>query len=173
MNHFNLFPTLLFLLLSISLSGQREYDVYAFIAEECPISIYMARPLREAAKTQGVHTNFYAVFPVATSDSNTANEFLTKYGLTAWQARLDPTHMLTNQLKATVTPEVVIVDRVTGTVYYRGRISNAYSAPGKMRHGKRTNELKTMLRRLEEGYTPTAPWPAAVGCFITPSSTKG
>lgn len=161
------------MLFASCLFGQRSYDVYVFVAEECPISIYMARPLREAAKAQGAHANFYAVFPVATSTATTANEFLTKYQLADWEARLDPTHTLTNQLGATVTPEVVIVDRGTRKVYYRGRVSNAYSAPGKMRHGERTNELRTMLRRLEQGHTPSAPWPAAVGCFITPVNKAG
>jgi len=149
------------MLFASCLLGQRNYDVYVFVAEECPISIYMARPLREAAKAHG------------TSTATTANEFLTKYQLANWEARLDPMHALTNQLGATVTPEVVIVDRNTRKVYYRGRVSNAYSAPGKMRHGERTNELRTMLRRLEEGHTPSAPWPAAVGCFITPVNKAG
>lgn len=167
MNQLKLIVFLAFIFTSSCLLGQRQYDVYVFVAEECPISIYMAKPLREAAKSHGKYADFYAVFPVATSNSATANEFLTKYELTDWQAKLDPTHALTRQLEVKVTPEVVIVDRTSRQIYYRGRVSNAYAAPGKMRHGERTNELRTMLRRLEEGHTPTAPWPAAVGCFIT------
>jgi len=171
--HFQTIAILTFTLFSGAIFGQRQYDVYVFVAEECPISIYMARPLREAAKAYSNHADFYAVFPVATSTETTAAEFLDKYQLTAWQAKLDPAQALTRQLGATVTPEVVIVDRVTRRVYYRGRVSNAYAAPGKMRHGERTNELRTMLRRLEEGHTPTAPWPSAVGCFITAVNGEG
>lgn len=173
MNRIKLFGILVLTVLALTLSGQRQYDVYVFVAEECPISIYMAKPLREAAKAHGEHANFYAVFPVATSTMETAAEFLTKYALTAWKAELDPAQSLTRQLEASVTPEVVIVDRASRQVYYRGRVSNAYAAPGKMRHGERTNELRNMLRRLEEGHTPTAPWPPAVGCFITPVNGEG
>ncbi len=160
-------------LLTHSLAGQQAYDVYVFVAEECPISIYMAKPLREAAKTYREVANFYAVFPVATSTAQSAQSFLSKYELTAWEAKLDPRQQLTRRLEATVTPEVVIVDSATRQVYYRGRVSNAYAAPGKMRHGERTNDLRTMLRRLEEGHIPTAPWPAAVGCFITAAKQEG
>lgn len=173
MNQLKFIVLITFIFMTGCLLGQRQYDVYVFVAEECPISIYMAKPLREAAKSHGKYANFYAVFPVATSNSATANEFLTKYELNAWQAKLDPTQVLTRQLEVKVTPEVVIVDRTSRQVYYRGRISNAYAAPGKMRHGERTNELRTMLRRLEEGHTPTAPWPAAVGCFITAVNDEG
>lgn len=173
MNRLKLIGILAFTLVANCLTGQRQYDVYVFVAEECPISIYMAKPLREAAKAHGEHANFFAVFPVATSTAETAKEFLTKYDLTAWEANLDPSQTLTRSLEASVTPEVVIVDHASRQVYYRGRISNAYAAPGKMRHGERTNDLRTMLRRLEEGHTPTAPWPTAVGCFITAVNDEG
>ena len=54
-----IFTTLLF---SDFALAQKDFNVYVFIAEECPISIYMAKPLREAVKQFNGKANFYAVF---------------------------------------------------------------------------------------------------------------
>lgn len=172
MSYIKIWAIISSLLLMSGLKGQHQYDVYVFLAEECPISIYMARPLREAMKEHQQRAKFHAVFPVKTSTAKSINSFLEGYELTGWIPVIDHDQRLMRELAATVTPEVVIVDRKTRQLYYRGRISNAYAAPGKMRHGARTNELRTMLSRLAEGHIPTAPWPAAVGCYITPVNAE-
>ena len=41
------------LLFSVFSSAQTKYSVYVFVAEKCPISIYMAKPLQEAFKKYG------------------------------------------------------------------------------------------------------------------------
>ena len=146
--------------------AQKDLQVYIFVAEECPISIYMAKPLREATAAFADKATFYAVFPSILSTTETAEEFLTTYDLEAFNIRLDTEQELTQQLGATITPEAIITD-ATGTVLYRGRISDAFAAPGKMKHGPRTNVLLEALQQAAAGQAVNEPWVDAVGCYIT------
>lgn len=155
------------LFLSQTTFAQKDLNVYVFIAEECPISIYMAKPLREAAKQFDGQANFYAVFPSQKSKQATAEEFLKQYNLPSFQVILDSDQSLTKKLGAEVTPEVAITNKENQEILYCGRISNAYASPGKMRHGRRINDLVNMLTRISKGEQIAKPWLPAVGCFIT------
>lgn len=153
-----------------ALSGQaqeKNIDVYVFVAEECPICIYMANPLREAVKQFGDEVNFTAVFPNSKSSEKTAARFLEQYELAGFSSILDKDQSLTRHMGATVTPEVVVFDRGTDQIIYRGRISDAYLAPGRMKHGSRKNDLLEVLSSVKTGKPVPSNWPDAVGCFIT------
>jgi hypothetical protein len=152
---------------SLTTIAQKDLNIYVFLAEECPISIYMARPLKAAVEQFDDKVNFYAVFPNSNSTQETTSNFLEKYGLTTFKSILDTNQELTQKLGGTVTPEVAITNKTDGELLYRGRISNAYAAPSKMRHGKRINDLINMLTRIEKGEKIAQPWLPAVGCFIT------
>ena len=154
-------------LLSFKITAQKELEVFVFLAEECPISIYMTQPLQEVVKAFGSEVKFTAVFPKKNSTSESANEFLKKYHLTAFEILLDPEQTFTKKYGASITPEVIILDTEKNLVY-RGRISDAYRAPGKMKHGARTNDLKINLGKLISGAViKDTEWTAAVGCYIT------
>jgi thiol-disulfide isomerase/thioredoxin len=157
-----------FFLLSATVitQAQGDFSVYVFIAEKCPISIYMAQPLQEAYKQFGDQVDFYAVFPMQNSTENSAKKFLDEYGLSAFNIKLDNDQGFSKKLGATITPEVVVLNGI-GEVVYRGRISDAYRAPGKMKHGPRKNEMKQVLESLSLGEIVPKPWSNAVGCYIT------
>ena len=155
----------------ITLSAQR-HRVYLILAEECPISIYMAKPIRTVMeKYPKEDVEFVGVFPSLKSTPTSARQFAINYKLERLQIQLDPQQQLTRRLGAEITPEVIITDASTDRILYRGRISNAYAAPGKMRHGRRINDLDNMLRRIQAGEEIDPPWLPAVGCFVT--FTKG
>ena len=160
-----LFVTLL-LLYSVLGFSQSKYSVYVFVAEKCPISIYMAKPLQEAFQKYENEVDFYTVFPMKNSTNKTAQQFLEKYKLTDFKIKLDNYQGFARKLEATITPEVVVLDE-KGEVVFRGRISDAYKAPGKMKHGVRKNELVAVLDKLTRGETIPQPWNHAVGCYIT------
>ena len=151
--------------------GQKKLNVYVFVAEECPISIYMARPLKDAMKSFKEEVNFYAVFPNIKSDNETAHQFLKDYELENFKVMLDPKQTISKKYEATITPEVVITD-LEENVLYRGRISNAYKAPGRMKHGARINELKVFLKRILNEEAIPKPWKEAIGCYITFHESK-
>ena len=151
--------------------GQKTLNVYVFVAEECPISIYMARPLKDAMNSFKEEVNFYAIFPNIKSDEATAHQFLKDYELENFKVLLDPKQVISKKYEATITPEVVITD-LEENILYRGRISNAYKAPGRMKHGARINELKVFLKRILKGEAIPQPWKEAIGCYITFHESK-
>ena len=161
----SIFITLL-LHLSLFAFSQNKYSVYVFVAEECPISIYMAKPLQEAFQKYGNEVDFYTVFPMSNSTDETAQQFLEKYNLIDFKIKLDNYQGFSRKLGATITPEVIVLDG-HGEVVFRGRISDAYKAPGKMKHGVRKNELVEVLQKLTNGEGVVQPWSPAVGCYIT------
>ena len=156
----------IFSFLFLSLQAQEKLKVFVFIAEECPISIYMARPLQQVVKTYQDKASFHAVFPLKKSTNTSANQFLMQYNLPQFNVILDRDQSITKSMQAMVTPEVVVTD-LEDQILYRGRISDAYRAPGKMKHGVRKNELREILGRLLDGQAIAQPWPDAIGCFIT------
>ncbi|MFK8005646.1 MAG: redoxin family protein [Saprospiraceae bacterium] len=161
-----LFFITILLLFSSLVFSQEKYSVYVFVAEKCPISIYMAKPLQEAFARYGNEVDFYTVFPMKNSTEATAQKFLEKYKLPNFKIKLDNYQGFARKLGATITPEVVVLDE-KGEVAFRGRVSDAYKAPGKMKHGVRKNELMTVLEKLTNGQSVPKPWAEAVGCYIT------
>lgn len=164
-----------YLLLSVSsLTAQERLRVYVFVAEECPISIAMADPLDEVSTDYSERVDFIAVFPNLKSDDISIRAFLGRHGLDNFSPQLDPDQALARQLGAKVTPEVVVTNEAS-EVLYRGRITDAYAAPGKVRHGNYRNDLAEVLPLLLTGRNAPRPWPEAVGCFITflPVNTDG
>lgn len=152
----------------LNLHGQdKKLDVYVFLAEECPISIYMVRPLLETIERHVDFADFYAVFPNAKSTKASATTFLSQYELTGYSMILDPDLQWVRRWGATITPEAIVVEKETGEILYRGRISNAYLAPGRMKHGSRINNLRMVLNNYLAGKPTSTDWPEAVGCYIT------
>ena len=145
--------------------SQSAIDVYVYLAEKCPISIYMANPLQRVLEEHNEDVNYYAVFPMKNSNNKTATKFLLQHDLDELEIILDPEQIWARTHNATITPEVVVV--VNGELKYKGRISNAYNAPGKMKHGRRTNDLLRVLNVLKENPSTNLDWLSAVGCFIT------
>jgi len=152
--------------LPLLLNAQQDIRVYVFLAEECPISIYMVQPLNQVVEQYGGQADFFAVFPKSNSSEATATAFADRYQMKGFSNILDVDQALSKRLDAVVTPEVIILDK-QDKVLYKGRISNAYAAPGKMRHGSRVNDLDRVLGLILKGQPVPKPWPDAVGCFIT------
>ena len=126
----------------------------------------MGRPLSQIADQYGDRVNLYAVFPLKNSNYKTINKFKIQYKLQGFESILDKDQSWTKRLGATVTPEVVVTDE-DGEILYKGRINDAYFAPGKIRHGARNNDLKKVLDLVLSGLPVSKPWKSAIGCFIT------
>ena len=147
-------------------SQEKKINVYAFVAEECPISIFMASSLKSVADRYAGKVNFYLVFPFSTSTNKSATAFKTKNGLTQFITKVDKDQRITKKLGATVTPEVVITG-TDETILYQGRINDAYLQPGKRKHIYSSNDLAAALENISNGQEMPKPWKRAVGCYIT------
>jgi|SRR5687768_12807765 len=147
-------------------SQEKKINVYAFVAEECPISIFMASSLKSIANLYAGKINFYLVFPFSTSTNKSATAFKTKNQLTQFITKVDKDQRITKKLGATVTPEVVITG-TDETILYQGRINDAYLQPGKRKHIYSSNDLAAALENISNGQEMPKPWKRAVGCYIT------
>lgn len=146
--------------------AQKTLQAYIYLAEECPISIYMTVALKESAETYKDQVDFIAVFPNSRSNYKTMGLFIEKYGLQQYQRILDENQAISKKYGAKVTPEVIIVDS-NDQILYRGQISNAYQRVGKRKHGQITNLLSSAIEKHLGGEEIETPWPNAIGCFIT------
>jgi hypothetical protein len=152
--------------ITCSFSQEKKISVYAFVAEDCPISIFMASSLKTVADMYAGKINFYLVFPFSTSTNKSATAFKAKNKLTLFTNKIDKDQRITNKLGATVTPEVVITG-ADETILYQGRINDAYQEPGKRKHIYSNNDLATALENITNGKEMPRPWRRAVGCYIT------
>jgi thiol-disulfide isomerase/thioredoxin len=157
---------LLFAISSQNTWAQKTLEAYVFLAEECPISIYMTVALKESAETYKDQVDFIAVFPNSRSNYKTMGLFIEKYGLQRYQRILDENQAISKKYGAKVTPEVVIIDS-SDQILYRGQISNAYQKVGRRKHGQITNLLSSAIEKHLDGEDIVKPWPNAIGCFIT------
>lgn len=161
-----------YILLSILLfqfaqvSGQKDYTVYVFMAEECPVCNYIAKSLSLTSEEYKDQVDFVLVFPQRISNIKTASLFKKKYNLTNFFIKIDTDHIITNKYNGNVTPEVVIVNR-QDAILYKGRINNSYASPGRMKHGKVSEDLKINLQKILQNQIVEKPWPEPVGCYIT------
>lgn len=161
-----IFSGLLMSLNSVAQGTAEMPKVYVFLAEECPISIYMSNPLASIQKEFTGQVKFYAVFPNLKSNWQSAKNFLENQKLEDFEPIIDRDHTLTARFGAEVTPEAVILNK-EGEVVYRGRINDAYERPGKMRHIVRHNDLQIAIQRTVSSQQISTPWPKAIGCFIS------
>ncbi|RYY68993.1 MAG: hypothetical protein EOO13_10790 [Chitinophagaceae bacterium] len=145
---------------------EKKINVYAFMAEECPISIFMAASLKSVSEMYGENANFFLVFPVSSSNEKTANAFKKKHQLQRFSVVVDSSQLLTKTLGAKVTPEVVIINDQS-VLLYKGRINDAYSQPGKRKHIFSNHDLAEALQRIVAGEPAPTAWKPAIGCIIT------
>ena len=156
---------------SVAVSAQKNWHVYVFIAEECPICNYMGKPLSALAKKYEGQVSFHAVFPTKNSNYKTSQQFKQQYDMASFETLLDKDHGLVKKFGVSVTPEAVITNE-QGEVLYKGRINSAYYAPGKMKHSTIKADLDDALASLIAGKKILQPWPSAIGCYITTYASR-
>jgi hypothetical protein len=52
-------------------------------------------------------------------------------------------------------------------IVYKGRINDSYASPGRIRHGKVTEDLNNAIDLVLQNKTVDKPWYDPVGCYIT------
>lgn len=149
-----------------SLVSQNHLQVYIFVSEECPACIYMTSDLNLLSEKYQESADFHLVFVKKNSTQKSADSFVKKYKLKQFDTILDNAQELCKKLGGTVTPEAVVLED-TGETLYRGRISNAFYAPGKIRKSGKVIDLDVALNYIIQHHEVALPWLDAVGCYIT------
>jgi len=141
--------------------------VYFFLATTCPISQQYTKEIKRLDSLYRIqHIEMILVFPTDGKKSikKEVNRFVSKYGLTL-HVLIDKKFMLTEELNATVTPEVFLVGE-NNTILYHGAIDNWYYALGKNRLEITSHYLEDAIYATRNNMPIYSPYVAPVGCFI-------
>lgn len=150
-----------------------------FVASDCPISNWYAPTIQQVCReyaSRGVDcTLMYEDVDLGKSPAAldaAVRTHLREYRYDSMTAAVDRTRVVAKRAKATITPQVVLVDSA-GAIRYRGRIDNAYADLGKPRQHVTSHDLRVSLDAVLAGRPVPAPETEALGCYITdPASLR-
>lgn len=149
---------------SVAVSRGQTPVVYVFLSTECPISQQYARRLSALHRQYATEVRIVALFPLKTDSPRLIRQFRNDYGLTI-EGKPDLNAAMARQLRAHVTPEVVVLDS-SGHTRYRGAIDDWYVALGKHRSAATQYYLRDALDALLAGKDTPIRQTQAVGCLI-------
>jgi hypothetical protein len=163
---------LLHVLLAVLSAGSDPFrpsgraGVLIFVLSDCPISNgYAPEIQRICAAYAGAGVGCTLIYEDAAIDDGAVQAHLREYRYTNMPWTIDRDHRLAARANATVTPEAVVVEP-NGTIRYRGRIDDFYSALGKPRQVVTAYDLRDALDALLAGRRVPHPETTAVGCVI-------
>jgi hypothetical protein len=147
-------------------------NVLFFIATDCPVANSYAPEIQRicgAYASRGV--NCALVYEDASVTASEARKHLDEYHYRGLSAAIDADGALAAAVRATVTPQAVVVDR-RGTVRYSGRIDNFYTALGRTRQVVTSHDLDDALKAIAAGKPVATPETPTIGCYIVPSDLR-
>lgn len=155
-----------FLLAICSLSAMADnIKLYFFVATSCPISQKYANEINRLYEVYASRNiDMILVFPTKQKNKKAVELFCNTYQL-KMPYLIDHKLILTNQLNATITPEVFLVAENKKIIYY-GAIDNWFYALGKNRIHITAHYLEDAIKATLNKEKIENPYVAAVGCFI-------
>jgi hypothetical protein len=138
---------------------------FVFLSPECPLSKNYG-PLMVALQSKyGTDVGFFMIVPGRSFRWQEITVFARDYlrGHAIWN---DKHKQLTAYLKATVTPEVVLLEGATGKLLYRGAPDNWAFSLGKQRPAATEHYLQNAIDQYLGGLAVAVPFAGPVGCFI-------
>jgi hypothetical protein len=141
-------------------------SVLFFIASDCPISNGYSPEIQRLCAgyaSQGVRCTL--LYEDVGIDRRAALHHLDEYRYRGIPAAIDADRRIADYVKATVTPQAVLVD-AKGKIRYRGRINNFYAALGKPRQVVTQHDLADALNAVLAGKPVPNPETKALGCYI-------
>jgi thiol-disulfide isomerase/thioredoxin len=147
-------------------STQPPYTVLIFMATDCPITQkYMATIKDVAQKYQSQQITVVGYFPAGLSKKQ-EKEFRQEYQVPELIKFIDDKkHEVTNQYAATITPEVVLIDK-NSTIIYQGAIDNWFFELGRYRPEITAHYLTDAIEASLNGAPLHVSKTEAIGCFI-------
>jgi len=148
-------------------------NVQFFISSDCPISNSYAPEIQRLCNdysSKGVGCSL--VYEDVGLDTTAMRKHLNEYRYGAMPAVIDSNRKLATRVKATVTPEAVVIDS-RGEIRYRGRIDNFYAALGKPRQQVTVHDLRDALDAVLAGKPVPNQETKALGCYIVPAGILG
>ena len=143
---------------------ETKATVLLFVTTDCPISNRYAPEVARLFKSfasKGV--SFWLIYPNPADSPQAIREHLVSFGY-PMRALRDPVHALAKLVRATVTPEAVVV--VGDRIVYRGRIDDRYVELGVQRPAPTRRDLEDALTAVLAGKAVQPQTTQAVGCVI-------
>ncbi|MBX7155453.1 MAG: redoxin domain-containing protein [Bacteriodetes bacterium] len=148
-----------------SVMRANKATVLLFLSESCPIcqrySIRLRALMEEFTKQ---HIAFVGIFPDTSTQAKDVQAYKQKYSIPC-EMFIDRVQMCSESVKATVTPQAVVV-LPDGTTAYSGRIDNLFEKIGVMRSVVTKTELRNALLQILSGKPVGYKKSKPVGCFI-------
>lgn len=143
-----------------------------FLGTDCPISNGLAPEMGRLAAEYGPRgVAFCGVHADPDVTDELAETHASEFGL-KFPILLDPTQELAAEIRVAVAPTAILLDP-EGRIFYRGRIDDRFSAPGKGRGEPTTHDLRDALDALLAGKAPKVPETKAVGCPLPKPAARG
>ena len=157
------FPTISRAELPSTAQDSIPINVYFFLATSCPISQQYTSEIKRLNQLYSQNAiNICLVFP--SNNKKDVKKFMSTYGLNM-AVKIDKRLNLVNELHATVTPEVFLLNEKK-EILYHGAIDNWYYALGKNRLEVTEHYFEDAIIATKNNRTIYRPYVAPVGCFI-------
>ena len=139
--------------------------VFMFMSPECPLCINYTQPYTNLVQnTTDDMVRFFIVYPGKDYPEDEILSFQSEYQLEG-TAIMDLEYNLTNLLKATVTPQVIILNGA-GEKVYTGAFDNWAYEPGRKRQVITEHYVADALNNLSLHKYPNPKKTEPIGCFI-------
>jgi thiol-disulfide isomerase/thioredoxin len=145
--------------------SKNKATVFLFYSPECPICLSQIKTISELYNQyQEDSIDFIMVFTGKYYSKNIIKRFLKDYAISITAIR-DDNVALTNYMKATVTPEAVVLDRNKNRIY-SGKIDNLFEDIGKRRTIITEHYLRDTILAVLENREPVIKRTEPVGCIL-------
>ena len=144
--------------------NDKHVKVLVFLNPECPLCQSYTREIKQLQKMYNDQIDFYGVLPGSSYSQQEMDSFLNVYELPL-EIIYDQNYNLVNDLKASITPEVYLIDE-NNKVQYQGLIDNWLGELGRKRQFVSQYYLKDAIDSFINGEEISIKKTKAIGCFI-------
>ena len=138
--------------------------VLILMSPDCPLCKNYTKDIKELMEVYSKEIQFYGVIPGRFHSAQVVDSFLTSYNLTL-DLIYDSEFNLCNQLYATITPEVFLINE-HNEIIYQGLFDNWLGELGRRRTVITEYYLREAIDSYLVGATIEIPKTKAIGCFI-------
>lgn len=146
-------------------AAAKKLSCFIFLSPDCPLCKNYAALINDLKKTHSAAVSFYLVCPGKSYGMGELKSFGKEYLKSAVIYR-DDNLALSHYLRATVTPEVVLMESKTGKAVYAGALDNWAVSLGRQRNKATENYLQDAIESYLHNQPPPVAFKEPVGCLI-------
>ena len=144
--------------------GNKPLLLFIFLSPECPLCQNYTKPLNQLQQKFNQQINMYGIVPGAAYTTKDMAAFQNKYH-TVFPILIDAKKKFTHYLQATVTPQVILLDK-EGTLIYTGAIDDWVQAQGKKKQQPTQHYLQDAIQQSLQPDVVKIKKTTAFGCKI-------